>query len=124
MKRIAFVLVLISMPGILGLSRVPNSQLQTEQDHVAWVAEVMAHMQTVTPGMTRADLLEVFTTEGGISTPSQRTYVSRDCPYFHVDVEFQAIAPLPIDADGRLIEDPADVIVSISRPYLGYGVLD
>jgi hypothetical protein len=41
--------------------------------------------------VTRKDLLVVFTTEGGLSTGLRRTYVSRDCPYFKVDVEFEAV---------------------------------
>jgi hypothetical protein len=45
-------------------------------------------METIKTGMTRSTLLTVFTTEGGLSTVSHRTYVSRECPYFKVDVEF------------------------------------
>lgn len=57
--------------------------------------------------MTRADLLKVFTTEGGISTGLHRTYVSRDCPFFKVDVDFRAVGRPDRDGEGRvtLIED-------------------
>jgi hypothetical protein len=47
-------------------------------------------MKSIKPGMTRADLQKVFTTEGGISMRVQRTYVYRNCPYCKVDVEFEA----------------------------------
>jgi hypothetical protein len=47
-------------------------------------------METIKPGMTREELLKVFATEGGLSTGLNRTFVSRDCPYFKVDVEFEA----------------------------------
>jgi hypothetical protein len=57
-------------------------------DHTAWVASVLKRMETIKTGMTRSTLLTVFTTEGGLSTVSHRTYVSRECPYFKVDVEF------------------------------------
>jgi hypothetical protein len=54
---------------------------------MAWVAEVLKRMETIHPGMTRDALLTVFTTEGGLSNGLRRTFVSRDCPYFKVDVE-------------------------------------
>jgi hypothetical protein len=96
------------------------------QSHVAWVEAVMGRMATIQIGMTRADLLKVFTTEGGLSTGLSRTYVSRDCPYFKVDVEFEAVGRPDRNADGRvtLVEDPADRIVKMSRPYLQRVVMD
>jgi hypothetical protein len=83
-------------------------------------------MQTIKPGMTRNDLLKVFTIEGGLSTGLQRTFVSRDCLYFKVDVEFEAVGRPSRDQDGRvtLMEDGRDVIVKISRPYLEFAVFD
>jgi hypothetical protein len=73
-------------------------------------------MQSVTVGMTRSDLLKVFEGEGGISTRQQRTFRSLDCPFFKVDVEFRPVGP----ADTGLLknEGSADLILSISRPYL------
>jgi hypothetical protein len=96
------------------------------QDHVAWVAEALKQMQTIKPGMTRTQLLTVFTTEGGLSTGLQRTFVSRDCPYFKVDVEFEAVGRPSRDADGRvtLVEGSQDIIVKISSPYLQFSIAD
>ncbi len=73
-------------------------------------------MQTVRAGMTRADLLKVFTTEGGLSTTTQRTYVYQQCPYIKVTVRF---APMAKDR-----EDPSDKIIEISRPYLEWTIAD
>jgi|HubBroStandDraft_6_1064221.scaffolds.fasta_scaffold456910_1 hypothetical protein len=87
-------------------------------DHVSWVANVLMRMETVKPGMTREKLLTVFTTEGGLSTRHQRTYVSQECPYVKVDVAFDAAG------DAAAIEDPLDVIRKISRPYLQFSILD
>ena len=83
-------------------------------------------MDTVKPGMTRDDLLKVFTTEGGLSTGLRRTFVSRDCPYFKVDVEFQTVGRPDQDRDGRvpLSEDGRDIIVKISSPYLQFRIVD
>jgi hypothetical protein len=98
----------------------------TQRDRVAWVAESLKRMQTVKPGMTRTDLLKVFTTEGGLSTGLHRTFVSRDCPYFKVDVEFKVVGRPDRDASGRvtLVEGNQDIIVKISRPYLQFSLMD
>jgi len=95
-------------------------QQSFQQDHVGWVVQALTRMQTIKPGMTREALLRVFTTEGGLSTRLQRTFVSRDCPYFKVDVEFKAVGRL--DRDN--IEGSQDIIVKISRPYLQFSIVD
>ena len=86
----------------------------------------MKRMQTVKSGMTRTDLLKVFTTEGGLSTPLHRTFVSRDCPYFKVDVDFEAVGRPSRDPNGRvtILEGSKDKIVKISKPYLQFRIMD
>jgi hypothetical protein len=103
-----------------------STRLQSAEDHVAWVAQGLKRMQTIQPGMTRQALLTVFTTEGGLSTGLRRTFVSRDCPYFKVDVEFQAVGRPDRDGNGRvtLVEDGQDIIQKISRPYLQFTIAD
>ena len=76
--------------------------------------------ETIKPGMTREDLLKVFTTEGGVSTRFQRTYVYKDCPYVKVRVEFEAAE----NPDDGLAEMPEDRITKIAAPFLAYIVLD
>lgn len=96
------------------------------EDHIAWVSAALIRMQQIHPGMTREKLLTIFTTEGGISTDTQRTFVSRDCLYFKVDVTFKPIGRPPRGSDGRasMVEDDRDEILTISRPYLQFGVSD
>jgi len=107
-------------------ARPTQGQLQDSENHCAWLAKVWTHMQTVKTGMTRKTLLTVFTTEGGLSTGLRRTYVSRDCPYLKVDVEFQAVGRPSQDEEGRvtLVEGDDDVIVRISSPYLQLSTMD
>lgn len=109
------------------LAGAPNSQqTATRNDHVAWVAEALKRMQTIKPGMTRKELLVVYGTEGGLSSGLRRTYVSRDCPLFKVDVAFEAVGRPGRDTNGRvtLVEDDRDRIVSVSRPYLEFSIAD
>jgi hypothetical protein len=103
-----------------------SSSLDSKGRHVRWVVESLKRMQALKSGMTRADLLRVFTTEGGLSTGLRRTYVYRGCPYFKVDVEFEAVGRPASDGEGRvtLVESDADRIKTISRPYLQFSVAD
>ena len=129
MNRRSLVIVLL-LTGAQGLASVgaapPERQDSSRQDHIAWVVDTLKRMQTVKEGMTRDDLLKVFATEGGLSTALRRTFVSRDCPYFKVDVEFEAIGRPSRDGEGRVTsgEGSQDRIVKISRPYLQFSTLN
>jgi hypothetical protein len=102
-----------------------NAQITGPNDARAiWVAQALARMLTIQAGMTRGDLLKVFTTEGGISNRFHRTYISRDCPYFKVDVELKEVGPDPNGAQLPFGESPADIILKISRPYLDFSIMD
>lgn len=122
---------IVSGGSLLRRSGVDDQDARSE--HVAWVSGELQRMLTASPGMTRNQLEPVFTMEGGLSTAARRTYVSRECPYFKVDVDFK-----PADSSGRngnllnegwskeslLNEDDEDVIVKISRPYLQFSIAD
>jgi len=60
---IAAIFVLLCAGLILTAQTSPTSRRRTE-----WVANSLREMETIKVGMTRADLLKVFTTEGGLST--------------------------------------------------------
>ena len=107
----------------------PTQSASTEpcaQDHEAWLTHVLEKMDTIKPGMTRMDLLKVFRTEGGLSTGLRRTFVSRDCPYCKVVVEFKAADRAERDNPGFVIspEDNRDIIVKVSKPYLQFPIGD
>ena len=103
-----------------------SSQDSCAQNRDEWVRDTLAKMKSITPGMTREELMKVFRTEGGLSTGLHRTFGSRECPYFKVDVEFRAVGRPGRDGDGRvtLEEDARDIIVKISRPYLQSPIAD
>jgi hypothetical protein len=87
---------------------------------------VMEKMETIKVGDTRKSLLRVFTTEGGLSTSLEHTYVSQDCPLFKIDVKFHAVGRPELDPDGRetSVESDDDIITALSRPYLAFPVYD
>lgn len=105
----------------LGAVAVSQSQerltaSQVDPEHTRWIAGALKAIQTIKVGMTRADLMKLFTVEGGLSTTSQRTYVYQQCPYIKVDVKFAA--------SSREEEHQSDRIVEISRPYLAWSIAD
>jgi hypothetical protein len=117
MHRIIGILVLF----FVVLSAAAHSQQSPPRsafnpEHTEWISNALRSMQNVKVGMTRADLMRIFGTEGGISTTSQRTYVYRQCPYIKVDVKFAA--------SSREGEMPTDKIIEISRPYLEWSIMD
>jgi hypothetical protein len=129
LRRHALAILASGAIGGADLLQGNSGKLQEHQSckgHVAWVSEVLQRILTMKPGMTREGLLGLFTTEGGISTALQRTYVSRDCPYFKVDVTFRAVGRPDRDENGRgtVIEGNEDIILTLSRPYLQFSVMD
>lgn len=109
-----------------GTSALASTENERHSAHVAWVAEVLGRMLTITPGMERTQLMGVFSTEGGISTALRRTFISRDCPYFKVDVTFRRAEKSAKNDDRNevLNEQDSDVITSISKPYLQFSIMD
>ncbi len=98
---------------------VPEGEALKEE-RTKWMAKVLREIEKIQPGMTREDLVKVFTGQGGLSTRHQRTYVFAECPVIKVDVKFKAVG----DDSNSLEEKPEDVIVSISRPYLAGSTVD
>ena len=88
--------------------------------HSAWIAKSLKEIETIKADMTRADLLKVFTTEGGVSNRIHRRYIYRKCPYIKVDVEFEAVG----NPDDKLTESPSDQIIKISKPFLEWTIID
>ena len=70
--------------------------------------------------MTRAELLKVFTAEGGLSTAKHRTFVYRHCPYVKIDVDFTLSDPKQNILEERL----TDSISNVSKPYLEWSIGD
>jgi hypothetical protein len=67
--------------------------------------------------MTRMHLDTLFTPEGGLSEVDTRTYRSRDCLYFAVDVKFRLVNRNQTERTTSF-ENPQDRILTISPPYL------
>jgi hypothetical protein len=93
---------------------------QVDKNLTDAISAILRESGKITPGTTRAELLKVFTTEGGLSTATHRSFVHRRCPYIKVDVEFTPSSP----AQGALDERPNDTVKTISKPYLAWSIED
>ena len=111
MTKIALLFALACFPGV----QVVAQPVQRDAGLTMRIDDVLREMSMIKVGMTRRELSTVFTTEGGLSTASQRTYVYRQCPYIKVDVEFEPLGSREADED---------VVARISRPYLAWSVMD
>lgn len=91
-----------------------------EQTHEAWLADRIKEAKSVTVGMSRADLLRVFDSEGGLQTIPAETYVLKSCLLIKVNVKFDPVS----HGSSHPVPDRDLKIKTISEPYLGYIVLD
>jgi hypothetical protein len=79
----------------------------------------LSEIRSIQIGSTRADLLKLFTEDGGISERWRRRFVYRKCLMVKVDVDFA-----PQNNPNDFVERPDDRIVKISKPYLERMSLD
>jgi hypothetical protein len=109
--------------ALLAVSSPSTAQQSVYQSEPCkWIDATLLRIQTLKPGMTRGDLIKLFTIEGGMYNRKHRTYVLRECPYIHLNVDFDPVGldPTPNAGIGR----PEDKIVNISVPYLYWGVAE
>lgn len=118
MKKVVLIsLIMLVMFTIIS----PSARTQrTTMGHSEWLARSLSTIQNIKVGMTRGDLLKLFTVEGGVSNRTTRTYVFRECRYIKVDVGFEPVG-MPKD---KLTEHMEDRITRISKPYLEQSVID
>jgi hypothetical protein len=70
--------------------------------------------------MRRKNLDANFKTEGGISSRTQRQYVSKLCPIIKITVTFKPAG----DDVKSMNEDPEDLIEAVSAPILQWSIYD
>jgi len=115
--RLAYLLGVLLVCCLAGPSRAGSTP---DKDLTKQISDILTECKKIALGATRAELLKVFTTEGGIFTATHRTFAHRRCPYIKVDVEFT-----PSDSNQKPLEERStDTISKISRPYLEWSIGD
>ncbi len=122
--KLILCLALVLSGGLFGCSTARHSAVactKNDKELTKQVSGILVECQKIKPGMTRVELLKVFTIEGGLSTATHRTYVYRGCPYIKVDVDFESADQKAKRTDQ---EKPTDIITKISKPYLDWSIID
>ncbi len=116
MKNLTCVLLAVVALGFL----VAPSRAGDEVDKnlTKQISDILTECKKITAGTPRTELLKIFTTEGGLSTATHRTFVHRRCPYIKVEVDFSLSDPKQKD------ERPTDTVSKISKPYLEWSIID
>ena len=118
MKVLITFFLAIFVVGLVTVASPVGTEI--DKDLTKQISGILRETGKIIPGTTRAELLKIFTTEGGISTAKSRTYVHRRCPYIKVDVEFTLSEPKQSVVEER----PTDTISKISKPYLRWSIGD
>ncbi|HXJ96833.1 MAG TPA: hypothetical protein VMT20_28660 [Terriglobia bacterium] len=91
--------------------------IRTEEDSrlYHWLLDRMVEAESIKVGMSRADLLRVFMSDGGLQKMPAAAYILRSCDLIKVDVEFR----FPEGTSPRNLPPDAELTISkISKPYL------
>jgi hypothetical protein len=114
----SFIHILLFGILLIFVSESANADSRIDDSLTEQIAAVLKRYEMVRPGMTRRELSKAFTTEGGLSTSTHRTYIYRGCPYIKVDVYFTLSDPKQAN------ERSTDIIAKISKPYLEWSIND
>jgi len=118
MKNLTRVLLpIVALSLLVAPSRAGD---EVDKNLTKQMSDILSEWGKMTPGTTRAELLKVFTTEGGLSNAKHRIFVHRRCPYIKVDVDFTLSDPKQSAVDER----PTDTVSKISKPYLAWSIAD
>ena len=105
----------------LGFSAVPSrANDDVDKNLTKEISDILTECKKIVPGTTRAELLKVFTTEGGLFTAKQRTFVHRRCPFIKIHVDFALSDPKQSVVDER----SSDTVSKLSKPYLEWSIID
>jgi hypothetical protein len=92
---------------------------QDAKDHNVWLGEQLKKLQSIKPGMTRAEVEKIMRRDGGISlfdpkSPTEdERYIGKECQYCKATITFRKTG----DSKG-------DVVEKVSKPYLEHAFYD
>jgi hypothetical protein len=113
-------IILLAIAGICAgaclLHAADTQDKATQQERVKWVSKCMTELQSVKPGMTRAEVEKKFKMDGGLQGYVTVRYIHPECSYFKIDVKF--LVKRNVEDQGRVVPTPKDKALSVSKPYI------
>lgn len=105
---------------VIGVVTYPQAQDTSDHSHQQWLEARYQEATTIKSGMTRADLLKLFTQDGGLQSIPAGTYVLKSCQLIKIAVKFDTKYGVEYQprADDKL------KIIEVSRPYLEHMAID
>lgn len=97
-------------------SQSPAKPLVADPALTRSMDQVLKDVSSIQSGMTRTELLRIFTTEGGLSTRDEQRYVYRRCPYIKVMVTFRRPMRMTTGAARRKRSGPATLFYPSPSP--------
>lgn len=113
-------LLFIFISVFLILFAIYAEDIKYDKDLTQKIQKIIEDINSIKPEMTRADLLKIFTTEGGLSTRTFQRYIYKACPYIKVDVEFKPVG----NEENKLSQNIEDIIIKISKPFLEFTIMN
>jgi hypothetical protein len=92
-----------------------ESANQNESAESKMVQGALEAADAVKVGMTRREVAEHWSEDGGLQFRRETRYVYEKCAYIRVDVKFKLAEPT-----GAVEVSPDDTVSEVSRPYLAY----
>ncbi|HYX27695.1 MAG TPA: hypothetical protein VE863_03950 [Pyrinomonadaceae bacterium] len=108
---------IIFIAGLLTISGAQSSFRGQSADDKAsqqWLEQRYTEATSIKPGMSRADLLKLFTEDGGLQSIPAGTYVLRSCQLIKIAVKFDT----KYGVEYKPTPDDKLKIIEVSRPYL------
>ena len=121
---------------ICSVLTLTGSTYQADRNHDQWLQQRYVEATSIKEGMTRADLLKVFTMDGGIQLLLPTRYVLKSSNLIKVDVEFDVpvgnrIIPEDLrfgrrdsEAGLQFVSNDMLKIKRISKPYVEPAFID
>ncbi len=107
--------LLLLTSGGFGFSR----SAQPDSSHDKWLQERYFEATSIEAGMTRADLMKIFRTDGGFQSFLPTTYVLKSSSMIKVDVEFD----VPESSKGRIVPEDKRYLTEISADDMDWSPL-
>jgi hypothetical protein len=112
-KQLLIAVMLVCLLGGIGYTSQRSPDTKTGSCEI--VDDALRSYSNLKTGMTRRDLEQNFTPDGGFGMPSEARYVFRKCHNIKVTVNFE------LNPDAKIAAtSPSDTITKLSTLYLAY----